>query len=98
MWIRDLDLEDQVTLTGATLLLEEIRERAHGGLPYDYDEATLRELTPRVAYDLAGRLEEAYAGLLERLAPDGIDDNSRVLTLMRKYREVITRTHPEVQS
>jgi hypothetical protein len=97
-WIRDLDLADQVTLTGATLLLEEIRERAVGKLPYNYDAAQLRESPPRVAYELASRLEAVYAQVdVPRPAPDGIDDNSRVVTLMRNFKEIIERTHPEVR-
>jgi hypothetical protein len=98
-WIRDLDLEDQVTLTGATLLLEEIRERAVDGLAYNYDEAQLRESPPQVAYELASRLKAAYAQLnAPSPAPDGVDDNSRVVSLMRKFKEIIERTHPEVRS
>jgi len=39
--------------------LEQIRERAAGRLPYDYDEAQLRESSPHVSYALASRLEAA---------------------------------------
>jgi len=94
-WIREMDLADQVFITGTTLVLEGIRAR-RSDLPVVYDEAALRERTPREVYRLALDISAAYADLPEHLAPDGVDEHWRISNMTRELAGRVARYHPEV--
>lgn len=94
-WIRNLDLAEQVFITGTTLVLEEIRTR-RTDLPRGFDEAVFREGEPRTAYRLALELAEGYAGLAPSLGPDGVDENWRISNMTRELADRIAQHHPEV--
>lgn len=94
-WIRDMDRADQVFITGATLVFEDIRLR-RDHLPNPYDEAKLREGTPAQAYRHAVELSDAYAKQLVYLGKDGIDEHWRISNMAREIAERIAKYHPEV--
>lgn len=94
-WIREMDLADQVFITGSTLVLEDIRLR-RGDLPVAFDEAGLREGTPTEAYHRAFGLSNAYAEQPAHPGEDGIDEHSRISNLAREVSERIAKYHPEV--
>ena len=94
-WIRDMDLADQMFITSATLVLEDIRLR-RGDMPVPYDEADLREGTPAGAYRHAVELADAYNRQPTFSGSDGIDEHWRVSNLAREIAERVVRYHPEV--
>lgn len=95
-WIRNLDLADQVFITGTTLVLEDIRTRRKD-LPLMFDEGVLRESEPGTAYRLALELAEGYASLPPAPGPDGVDENWRISNMTRELADRIATHHPEVQ-
>jgi len=94
-WIRNLNLADQVFITGTTLVLEDIRIR-RADPPLLFDEAILRESDPATAYRLALELSDGYAGLLPAPGPDGVDENWRISSMTRELANRIAEHHPEV--
>lgn len=94
-WIRNLDLADQVFITGTTLVLEYIRTR-RTDLPMLFDEAVLRESEPQAAYRLALELADGYSGLPAAPGPDGVDENWRISNMTRELADRIAKHHPEV--
>ena len=94
-WIREMDLADQVFITGSTLVLEDIRLR-RDDLPVTFDEADLREGTPTGAYRHAVNLSNAYAEQPSHPGEDGIDEYWRISNLAREVSERIAKYHPEV--
>jgi len=94
-WVRRMDLADQVLLTGATLVLEDVRTR-RGAFPAPFDEAVLREGTPSEAYREALAIRDAYAGAPVHLVPDGVDENERIVGLASAVLERIVTYHPFV--
>jgi hypothetical protein len=84
-----MKVEDQVFITGTTLILEEIRVR-RDDLPYPYDEAELREAsTPDEAALKARELSKNYEGQPPHLGPDGVDDHRRISSLATALAERI---------
>lgn len=94
-WIREMDLADQVFITGATLVFEDIRLRRED-LPVAFDETDLREGTPTAAYHHAADLSDAYAKQPSYPGEDGIDEHWRISNLAREVSERISKYHPEV--
>lgn len=94
-WIRNLDLADQIFITGTTLVLEDIRTR-RTDLPILFDEVVLRESEPATAYRLALELADGYAGLPPAPGPDGVDENWRISNLTRELADRIANYHPNV--
>lgn len=94
-WIRDMDVADQVFITGATLVFEDIRLR-RGDLPILYDEAELREGTPTNAYRHAVELSDAYARQPAYPGRDGVDEHWRISNMSREVAERIAKYHAEV--
>jgi len=94
-WIREMDLADQVFITGSTLVLEDIRLR-RDDLPVAFDEADLREGTPAEAYHRAVSLSDAYADQPSHLGEDGIDEHWRISNLAREVADRIAKYHPDV--
>lgn len=94
-WIRDLPLEDQVHLTGTTLVLEEIRQRRGASLPYPYDEARLREASrPHESAAEARRLAELYADVAPHPGPDGVDDHWRISNMSLVFAQTVEARFP----
>jgi CO/xanthine dehydrogenase Mo-binding subunit len=94
-WIRALPLDQQVLITGTTLVLEEINTRRGSSLPYPVDEVALRETAdPRQAAHLARAISAQYAGLEPVTAPDGIDENLRISNITKVMAETIDRNYP----
>lgn len=94
-WIRNLDLADQIFITGTTLVLEDIRTR-RTDLPLLFDEAVLREGELATAYRLALELADGYTGLPPAPGPDGVDENWRISNMTRELADRIAKHHPEV--
>ncbi|MDR7187090.1 hypothetical protein J2X85_004156 [Microbacterium trichothecenolyticum] len=94
-WIREMDLADQVFITGATLILERIR-LLRNDLPYPFDEARLREGTPDEAYGWATDLSDTYANQPPHDGNDGVDEHRRISTAAREIAGRIAKYHPEV--
>jgi hypothetical protein len=60
-WIRTLPLDGQLLITGATLVLADVKARAGDALPAPIDEVALREeRDPRRAAALARSLADVY--------------------------------------
>lgn len=94
-WVREMDLADQIFITGTTLVLEDIRTR-RTDLPVPFDEAPLRESSPSEAYRLALEIYLAYANLPSYLAPDGVDEHRRISNITKELADRIAKYHPEV--
>lgn len=94
-WVRQMDLADQIFVTGTTLIFEDIRLR-RTDLPFPIDEASLREGSPESAYRGAARLAAAYADQPPHPGDDGVDEHWRVANMARELAELIARYHPEV--
>lgn len=94
-WIREMDLADQIFITGTTLVFEDIRLR-RDSLPVPFDEANLREGTPAEVYSNAIALSEAYAKQPAHPGDDGIDEHWRISNMAREIAEHVARYHPEV--
>lgn len=94
-WIRALPLDQQVLITGSTLVLEEIVLRRGSSLPNPVDAVSLREETdPRQAALLARTISGLYADLEPLAGPDGVDENWRISNLTKVIAETIDGAHP----
>ena len=94
-WIREMDLADQVFITGSTLVFEDIRLRRET-LPVSYDEAELREGTPTQVYRRATDLSDAYSKQPSHYGEDGVDEHSRISNMAREIADRVAKYHPEV--
>jgi hypothetical protein len=92
-WIRQMDLADQIFVTGTTLVFEDIRLR-RTDLPYPIDEASLRESSPDEAYRLAMELSAAYAHQPPHSGNDGVNEHWRISNMARELAERIAKYHP----
>lgn len=93
-WVRAMALEDQVLITGTTLVFEEINERG-GDLPFGIDEVALRELIdPRQAAELARTISNYYADLTPSPTPDDVDEFWRISNMAKVVAETIDRYYP----
>jgi hypothetical protein len=94
-WIRELPLDQQVLITGTTLVLEEINGRRGASLPFPVDEVALRETTdPREAARLAREISAQYAGLQPLAGPDGVDEHWRISNMTKIVAETIDQNYP----
>lgn len=94
-WVRRMSFEDQIFLTGTTLVLEEIRLR-RTDLPHAINEVALREGSPEDAYRAAMELSTAYANQPRYDAPDGVNEHWRIANMTNELAKVIAKYHPKV--
>lgn len=88
-WIRTMPLQEQVLITGTTLVLEEIRNR-RDDLPFPIDEAAIREApTPGESISAAESLADSYAAASPHIGPDGVDEHWRVSNMARVVADTI---------
>jgi hypothetical protein len=94
-WLTSMELDDQIYVTGATVVLGQVLVRRPELGAVLNEGAILEAESPRDVVALATELAEQFADRPPRWAPDGLDDNWRISSLSAAIAERVSNYYPE---